>query len=234
VSFSGTLSGVNEDGPTRHKIAGKLQVDLAAECITYLKVEGEHDLLDGDGKVAGQIKGTFELTRRPDPNHPALSESALKGLDLNPSAENTKLVYHTPEAGVRFIYPRNWRVGRITGRQITLDETEGAGLLITLDTTDGAPTAARYLREALKELQDRGAKVLDRSPPERLAEGIDRFTIDAEFGKDKVAMVYFVVRQEKGAATLAARVPDRFRDVRLKELDGLVRSFMVVRRLDGK
>ena len=115
-----------------------------------------------------------------------------------------------------------------------MDETEGAGLLVTLDTADGAPTAARYLREALKDLQDRGAKVLDRTAPERLADGIDRFTIDAEFGKDKVAMVYFVVRQEKGSATLAARVPDRFRDVRLKELDGLVRSFAVVRRLDGK
>jgi hypothetical protein len=90
------------------------------------------------------------------------------------------------------------------------------------------------LREALKELQERGAKVLDRTPPERLADGVERFTIDAQFGTDKVVMVYFLVRQEKGAATLAARVPDRFRDVRLKELNGLVRSFAVVRRLDGK
>jgi hypothetical protein len=115
-----------------------------------------------------------------------------------------------------------------------VDETDGAGLLVTLDTVDGVPTAARYLREALKELQDRGAKVLDRSGPSRLADGIDRFTIDAQFGGDKVVMSYWVVRQEKGAATLAASVPDRHRDARLKELDGLVRSFAVVRRLDGK
>ena len=153
---------------------------------------------------------------------------------LNPSAENTRLLYHVPEAGVRFVHPRNWRVVRTTGRQITLDETDGAGLLMTLDTADGVPSAARYLREALKELQERGAKVLDRSGPERMADGIDRFTIQAEFGKEKVVMAYFVIRQEKGAATLAARVPDRFRDVRLKELDGLVRSFTVVRRLDEK
>jgi hypothetical protein len=234
VLFAGTLTGVNEDGPTRQKLSGKLQVDLAAECITFLKVDGEHDLLDADKKVAGRITGTFELTRKPLTNHPALADAATKGLDLNPSAENTKLLYHTPEGGVRFVHPRNWRVVRTTGRQITLDETEGAGLLITLDTAEGVPTAARYLREALKELQERGAKVLDRTAPERLADDIDRFTVDAQFGTDKVAMVYFVIRQEKGAATLAARVPDRFRDVRLKELDGLVRSFAVVRRLDGK
>jgi hypothetical protein len=234
VSFSGTLSGVNEDGPTRHTLAGKLQVDLAAECLTYLKVDGEHDLLDADGKVAGQIKGTFELTRKPVPDHPALAETAVKGLDLNPSPENTKLLYHTSESAVRFIYPRNWRVVRTTGRQITVDETDGAGLLVTLDAAEGVPSAARYLREALKELQERGAKVLDRAAPERMADGIDRFTIDAEFGKEKVVMAYFVIRQEKGAATLAARIPDRFRDVRLKELDGLVRSFAVVRRLDEK
>jgi hypothetical protein len=234
VSFTGTMTGVNEDGPTRQRLSGKLQFDLTAQRITYLKVEGKHDLLDADGKDAGRITGTFELTRLAATGHPALAEAAVKGLDLNPSPENTKLLYHTPEAGVRFVHPRNWRVVRTTGRQITVDETEGSGLLVTLDTADGVPSAARYLREALKELQERGAKVLDRSAPERLADGIDSFTIDAEFGKEKVVMAYFIVRQEKGAATLAARVPDRFRDVRLKELDGLVRSFVVVRRLDEK
>lgn len=234
VVFQGTLQGVNEDGPTRQKLNGRVQVDLAAGCITFLRVEGEHFLLDADGKDAGKITGTFELTRTPLMGHPALAESVVKGLDLNPSPENTKLLYHTPESGVRLVHPRNWRVVRTSGRQITLDETDGAGLLVTLDTVEGAPTAARYLREALKELEDRGAKVLDRSGPERLADGIERFTVDAQFGGEKVVMSYWVVRQEKGAATLAARVPDRHREARLKELDGLVRSFAVVRRLDGK
>ena len=234
VSFTGTLTGVNEDGPTRQKLSGRVQVDLTAQCITFLKVDGEHDLLDADGKQAGRITGTFELTRKPAPGQPALADTAVQALALNPSPENTRLLYDTAEAGVRFVHPRNWRVVRTTGRQITLDETDGAGLLVTLDTAAGVPTAARYLREALKELQERGAKVLDRAGPERLADGIDHFTVDAEIGKEKVVMAYYVVRQEKGAATLAARVPDRYRDARLKELGGLVRSFTVTRRLDGK
>ena len=234
VTFEGTLTGINEDGPTRQKLTGRVQVDLAARCITFLRVEGEHFLLDADGKEAGRISGTFELTRTPVTGHPAVAEAAVQGLDLNPSAENTKLLHHTPESGVRFVHPRNWRVVRTSGRQITLDESEGAGLLVTLDTAQGVPTAAQYLREALKDLPERGAKVLDRTGPERVADGIDRFTVDAAFGSDKVVMAYYIVRQEKGAATLAARVPDRHRDARLKELDGLVRSFAVVRRLDGK
>lgn len=234
VSFAGTIQGINEDGPTRQKLTGRLQVDLNAQCITFLRIDGQHFLLDAGGKDAGQINGTFELTRTPAPDHPAFAAGRVRDLDLNPSAENTKLLYDTVTTGVRFVHPRNWRVVRTAGRQITLDESDGAGLLITLDTAEGLPTAARYLREALQELRERGAKVLDRSGPARHAAGIDRFTVDTEVGGEKVVMVYFVIRQDNGGATLAARLPDRGRDARLKELDGLVRSFAVTRRLDGK
>ena len=234
VTFFGTLNGVNEDGPTRQKLSGRLFVDLTAQCITYLKVEGEHYLLDADGKDAGKITGTFELTRTPIVDHPALADAALKGLALTPNADNSRLLYDSAETGVRFVHDRNWRLVRSTGRQITLDESDGAGLLITLDTAEAVPTAARYLHEALKELQERGGKVIDRKAPEQVAEGIDRFTLDAQVGKEKITMVYFVIRQEKGAATLAARIPDAYREARLKELDRLARSFKVTRRLDGK
>ena len=234
VSFAGTLTGVNEDGPTRQRLSGRLLVDLSAQCITFLKVDGEHYLLDGDGKEAGKITGTFELMRTPVTGQPALADAVVKGLDLTPSAENTRLLHDTVESGVRFIHHRNWRVVRSNGRQITLDETDGAGLLMTLDTPDGVPTAARYLREALKELSERGARVQDRVGPGRIAAGVDRFTVDATIGKDRVTMAYYVIQRDKGAATLAARVPAAHREARLKELDGLARSFTVTRRLDGK
>jgi hypothetical protein len=234
VSLSGILVGINEDGPTRQKLSGRLLVDLSAQCITFLKVDGEHILLDADGKDVGKVTGVFELNRTPLAGDSVLADTKLKEMDLTPSAENTRLLHDSSETGVRFIHHRNWRVVRTTGRQITLDETDGAGLLITLDTAEGVPTAARYLREALKELSERGAKVLDRAGPDRIAEGLDRFIVEAEMGKERVTMVYYVVHREKGAATLAARVPTAHREARLKELDGLARSFMVTRRLDGK
>jgi hypothetical protein len=90
------------------------------------------------------------------------------------------------------------------------------------------------LQEAIKEMQGRGAKLLDRNGPERLANGLDRFTLEAQEGKEKVSMDYFVIRQEKGGATFAARLPAAQRDARKKELERLARSFVVTRRLDGK
>ena len=234
VSFAGMLKGVNEDGPVRQKLTGRLTVDLNAECITFLTVDGEHYLIDDQGKDAGKITGTFELTRERVTGYAALSDSALRGVDLTPSEENTRLLYDSEEAGVRFVHSRNWRVVRTSGRQITLDEADGAGLLITLDTAAGLPTAARYLREAIKDLQDRGAKLQGRNGPAPLEDGVDRFTLDAELGKEKVAMDYLVVRREKGGATFAARLPAAAREARMKELERLARSFTVTRPLDGK
>jgi hypothetical protein len=234
VRLAGTLDGINEDGPTRQNLTGRLQVDVGAQYISFLRIDGEHYLLDDKGKEAGKITGTFELTRSPLSGLAALSDTAVKGLDVNPSEENTRLLYDNEETGVRFVHSRNWRVVRSTGRQITLDESDGSGLLITLDTAAGLPAPAQYLQEAIKEMQGRGAKLLDRNGPERLANGLDRFTLEAQEGKEKVSMDYFVIRQEKGGATFAARLPAAQRDARKKELERLARSFVVTRRLDGK
>jgi hypothetical protein len=234
VSFTGTLLGVNVDGPTRQSLNGRLQVDIGNQYICFLRIEGQHALLDGDGKEAGKITGTFELTRQPATGLAVLADAVVEKLDLNPSEENTRLLYDSEEMGVRFVHSRNWRVVRTTGRQITLDETDGAGLLITLDTADGIPKAARFLQEAIKELKERGATLTNRTGPDRLADGVERFTLDANVGNEKVAMDYVVIRQDKGGATLAARLPAAQREARMKELERLARSFAVTRRLDGK
>lgn len=234
VTFSGSLKGVNEDGPTRQNISGRLSVDVNVQSITFLRVEGEHILLDAEGKEAGKIKGTFEMSRARIDGHKAISDSAIKGLDLVPSEENTRLLYDSDETGVRFVHSRNWRVVRTTGRQITLDETGGAGLLITLDTAEVIPATGKYVREAMKELQDRGARLTNRTGPERLADGIERFTLEAEQGKEQLTMDYMVIKQDKGGATLATRIPIVNREARMKELERLARSFVVTRRLDGK
>jgi hypothetical protein len=234
VAIAGTLEGVNEDGPTRQKLSGYLLVDIRKECITYLKIDGEHYLLDEKKKEVGKIVGTFEMTRTPLESQKALADDAIKDLRIDPSEENTRLLFDNEQSGIRFVYSRNWNVGRNTGRQITLDERTGAGLLITLDIADALPTPEKYLREAMKDLADRGAKLTNRTGPDRLADGIDRFVLDAEFGKDAATMAYFVIRQEKGGATLAARLPLADREARMKELERLARSFAITRRLDGK
>jgi hypothetical protein len=232
VTFSGTLAGVDEDGRSRHKLTGKLLVDLTAECICFLKVDGEHYKLDEAGKDAGKITGTFAMTRERVSGNKRLAEAAAKPVD--PSEENTRLLYDSDEAGIAFIHPRQWHVKRIQGRQIIVDGPRGAGLLITLDTAEKVPAAGAYMLEARKDLERRGAQVTGRRGPDRVAEGVDTFTLEVDFGKESVTMAYFVIRQDRGGATFAARVPAADREARLKELERIARSFAVTRRLDGK
>ena len=76
-----------------------------------------------------------------------MTDAALGGLTLKPTAENTLLLYDNPERGVRFLYPRGWRVGAVQGKQVTLDHARGAGMLVTIEPAAKVPTAADYLKE---------------------------------------------------------------------------------------
>ncbi len=234
VTFAGTLSGVNQDGPTRHQVAGKLIVDVAAKCISFLKIEGTEFLLDEKGAEGGHIRGTFQMTRAAVSGHPLLAEAAMAKLELAPAETNTMLLVDGDPKGLRFVHPRRWHVGRGTGRQITMDEAGGAGLLITVELPKGVPTTNEYLREAFKELQARGGRLVNRTSPAKLADGVEVFTFDVEAGKEAFTMAYFVVRQDLGGATFAAKIPAAEKAARMKEVEAIVRSFTVTQRLDGK
>jgi hypothetical protein len=232
VAFSGTLDGVNEDGPTRQKLTGKFLVDLKAQCISYLKIDGEHIMLDDKGQQAGRILGSFEMTRSTGGAHKALSGERLKGLALSPNEDNSHLLHDTD--GIRFVYPRSWKVSRSAGKQITLDEESGAGMLITVDVAKSLPKTDGYLREAIQEMRDRGGKVTARHGPDIIVEGVERFTLDVTLEKETFTMDYFVIRQANGGATLATRIPTKFREVRMKEVERIARSFRVPRKLEEK
>lgn len=235
VKVSGTLKGVNEDGRTQQTIDGKLFVDLNIQAISYLKFTGDQVLFDDSGSPAGKVRIAFELSRTPIVN-PKLADDRLTGVSLSPNAENTALLYDGEDTGCRFVYPRNWRVVRSTGRQITIDITGGSGVLITLDPPGPGPTIDSFLRESLKGVADRSSRLTNRTAPERLAVGIERFTLDTEEGseREKVTLDHILIRQEKGGATMVCRVPPGQRDARMKEMERLARSFVVTRRLDGK
>ena len=234
VNFSGTLTGVNEDGPMRQKLSGKLIVDVGAKSISYLKIDGTQDLLDEKGNPAGQIRGTFQLTRGQVTGQPSLDEAKIAKLELSPNEDNTLLLVDGDPKGIRFIHPRRWHVGRATGRQITLDETGGAGMLITVELPRNVPTTNEYLREALKELQARGGKLVNRTSPKNITDGADGFTFDVEAGKETFTMAYFVIKQPFGGATIAVRIPETGKADRIKEVEAIVRSFTITQRPDGK
>jgi hypothetical protein len=226
ISFTGNVRGVGEDGPTRHTLDGSLSFDLQTNHISYVSVRGVQQLLDKDGKAAGKIEGIFVLTRRPDACK-ELSNEALRSVKLEPNEENTQLLYDNPELGVRLLHPRRWRVAGVRGRQVALDENSGSGLLLTLDSLKQTPTAAQYLQESKKWLEDQKAKILRVDPVRPLpgaVKGIEQFSLDAEIDKQRVLMHYLVVRQLSGGATIAARVLPRDQQLILQDIEKIARS----------
>src|SRR6185295_8095631 len=127
LKITGTVRGVNEDGPNVQMLEGTAYFDLDAGLLTYLSLKGTHKLLDGSGQTVGLIEGQFTMNRSLLAKLPPdLSDASLKGLDLKPTGENTLLLYDNTQLGVRFLYPRGWRVGAVQGKQVTLDHARGA------------------------------------------------------------------------------------------------------------
>jgi hypothetical protein len=209
VTFTGSVRGLGEDGPTRHDLDGTLFFDLESNHLTYLSMKGIQTLQDKDGKGAGRIEGTFVMTRQPNIPCAELADEALRGLSLEPNDDNTLLLYDNPELGLRFLYPRRWKVASGTGRQVGLDETHGNGLLLTVDKLDRVPSGAQYLQESKNWLAGQKAMIERSDSPRRLQDlprGIETFTIDAEINRRRFRLEYFVIRQAQGGVTVAARL----------------------------
>ena len=237
LKITGTVRGVNADGPNRQKFDGTAYFDFDAKIVTYLSVRGTKELLDGKGQTVGAIEGQFAMTRAPvEKPPPDLSDASLRDLDLKPGPENTLMLYDNPDLGVRFLYPRGWRVGAVQGRQVTLDHARGSGILMTVEPPSKVPTAEDYLKEVLRDLEKQKAAVGEAEKPSR-ARGepvtLDRFGLDATIGKDKLRLEYAVLKQTDGGATVAATMPADDADVR-PEVVRIVRSLSVTRKIEEK
>jgi hypothetical protein len=209
VAFTGSVSGVNEDGPVRQQLDGHFTFDLDANLITGLNFTGIKSLLDGQGKTTGRIEGKFSLLRTLAADAAELSELRLRGLTLEPNPTNTLLYYEAAGAAARFTYPRRWRVSAEQGRQITLDGPQGNGLLITVEPSEKVPAVTAYAREAQDFVVKQKGRVVKAEPPTKLRpypQEVDRFGMDIELNSQPARMEYAVIRQSAGGATLAARL----------------------------
>jgi hypothetical protein len=201
MSLSGTANGIDEHGPCKHTLDGTAYYDLSAKRLSYLSLKGTHELLDGSGKSSGTIEGRFTLTRSES------SAESVAGIETSPTAENSLLLYANPDLGVKFLYPRRWRVGAVQGRQLTLDGPNNSGILLTMETPKQLPSAEAYLNETLEFLRKEKGSPKLHAKPQRWADKLDRFALNAELGGEKVRMEYAVMVGRVGGVTLAARLP---------------------------
>src|SRR5262249_9427209 len=100
IAFSGTVRGINEDGPNRRELHVYWFFDLESNHLSYLSLHGISSLLTKGGKAAGRIEGRFVLTRQVHAQVHDLSDETLKGVTLEPNDDNTRLLYDNPELGV--------------------------------------------------------------------------------------------------------------------------------------
>jgi hypothetical protein len=209
VRLTGSVRGVNEDGPNRQQLDGFFYFDLESNHLSYLSLDGVHFLLDKDGQVTGRVAGRFVLTRQAHSRSPELRDEAVRPLALEPNAENSLLLYDNPDLGVRLLHPRRWRVGMVRGRQVTLDEATGSGLLLTVELPADVPAGAVYAAEVQGYLAKQKVKVLRADAPRRVQgppDELEQFGLDAEIDGKRSRLEYYVVRQAAGGATLAARL----------------------------
>ncbi len=237
VTLLGTVRGVNEDGPNRQRLEGYYFFDLDSGYLGYLYLKGTNFLLDKDGKEVGRVEGQFVLTRQARTGVRDLADEALRGVALEPDAENTRLLYDNPALGVRFLYPRRWRVAGVRGRQLGVDSADGSGLLLTLEPPSRVPTGAQFLAESRGYLQQQKAQVLGIDPPRPVQAApreVEQFGLDVDVMGQRVRMDYYVARQAGGGATLAARLlPGDLANLR-KEVEAIARSLTITRAVEEK
>jgi hypothetical protein len=229
VTLSGTVRGVNEDGPNRQTLEGYFSFDLESNHLSYLYLKGVHVLLDKDGRDVGRVEGRFVMNRQANTSCPELGDDGLRGAALEPDADNTLLLYDNAALGVRFLYPRRWRVGAVRGTQVTLDGADGNGLVLTLDPADRPPDGKQFLEESRTWLLQQRGRIL-REERLRLVRGdpvLETFATEAELNGQRFLMDYYVTRQQAGGATLAARLVPADLEVARREVDKLARSIVI-------
>ncbi len=231
VGIRGLVRGVGEDGPTRHEINGRFYFDMDSGYISYISFQGKQVLLDKD-KPAGTIEGVFTLVRELKLRPTELSDDAIRGVKLNPDDDNTLLLYDNEDLGVRFQYPRRWKVAGVNGRQIMIDADRDNGLLLTLDSLAKTPTAAQFVKESETFIRDQKGRILGTTTPRRLQTSpkeIDQFAIDAVMKDKRLFLDYYILRMREGGATLAAHLTPESMNTLRPEVERIAKSVVATK-----
>jgi hypothetical protein len=233
VSFRGTISGVGENGPTKHELDGFYYFDLTAHLLTYVSLKGTEHLLNAKNEAQGKVTGTFVLTREAKPAPAAIDESV--SLTLDPNEDNTRLLFEDDETGLQFVHARKWKP-RVEESQVKLDDLRGNGLVVTVDPLSRLPSLQQFLNEARGGFERRKGQVTFVSPSQMLQRQpttVETLVLDAELpsgqATQRATVVLAVIRDESAGATLAATLVTTDRTALVRDVERLASSIRVGR-----
>jgi hypothetical protein len=232
IKFKGSVSGVNEDGSNRQPLEGILHFDLVSKHISYLSLDGGLAFLERDGSTRGGIKGRFVLTRQAYVKSPELSDNEIRGRQLEPNEDTTRLLYMNPELGFRLTYPRRWHIGMVQGRQVTIEEPGGNVMWLTIDPPGNRATSDKILANERAELQKRKVRILREEKPRPFQEApraIERFGLAIEDEGHEFLISYFVLRQTDGGGIVVARLTNKYQAALERDIFSIVRSVVIER-----
>jgi hypothetical protein len=233
IAMTGSVRGTNEDGPNRQKIEGTIYFDIDRKRLSYMKLSGTHELLNKDGKSTGKIEGTFVMAREEANQTQLISEDALKGIDLKPSEENSMLLFDNPDLGISFKYPRRWRVGVVQGRQITLEESQGGAILMTVCSAANTPSVKLFQEELRTILDKQKAKLEPFSATKLFSEKpkMERFTTRVETTAGVAELDDTILSSADGGVTVAARLPEKMSKELRPDVDRVLKSLQITRKI---
>ena len=206
ITFVGGISGIGENGPTRHDLDGFLYFDRNVRRVAYVSLKGTETLVDAKGEPQGQVKGTFVLTRESRPLPPSIAGQ----IDSTPNETNTQMLFEDETTGLRFLHSRRWKA-RPEGTAVRLDDHRGNGLLLSVEPADRLPSATKFQRETKGAIEMRKGTVNAAGPIEtvqRQPTDIEAFTFDATLPDEKttrrVRLYHAIVRDGRAGVTVSA------------------------------
>ena len=108
VELAGSVEGPVNDTSARIELKGKYRFDLRTKRIDWFALVTREDR--GISQVADgfDVGVRLQITVTPEPAPPQLTDAKLAGLDLEPTAQRSRLAFQSPKDRWQILYDRCW------------------------------------------------------------------------------------------------------------------------------